>query len=273
MRGRKCQRFGKEETLHREFLADTEGDPRPDLIESMLADLGKTGSIVVHHADFETKRIEELATFCPEQAEALSGLIARIMDTEIPFKENWYLHPGLRGRSSIKVVLPTLVPDLSYAGLEIGEGQSAALIFGDMYEGRLDGEARETARRDLLEPPLRYSLAVGGVERQRVSGVSDKPTPTAHSQEVGEYWGHRSLDGPCPAIQTEPHSQEVDGVQGELVSGVRSLLSRESTGTLLETPGDLLFGSLAHLSSSCVDRIRIDAHLGERGETADPALA
>lgn len=103
--------------------------------------------------------------------------------------------------------------------------------------------------------------------------ATERVSEQKNSAAVGEYWGHRSLDGPCPAIQTEPHSQEVDGVQGELVSGVRSLLSRESTGTLLETPGDLLFGSLAHLSSSCVDRIRIDAHLGERGETADPALA
>ena len=44
--------------------------------------------------------------------------------------KHWYLHLGLRGRSTIKMVLPTLAPKLSYDDLEIAEGQSAALIFG-----------------------------------------------------------------------------------------------------------------------------------------------
>ena len=156
------------ETRHLEFLADTAGDPRPELIKCLLADLGETGSIVVHHAQFETKRIEELAAYSPEHALSLSHLNARIKDTEIPFEKNWYLHPGLRGRSSIKVVLPTLVPELSYTDLEITEGQSAALTFGDMYEGRLEGEARETARRNLLDYCRMDTLAmVRIVERLR----------------------------------------------------------------------------------------------------------
>ncbi len=136
---------------HREFLSDTPGDPRPGLIERMLEDLGKTGSIVVHHAEFETKRIRELATYSPPHAPDLLRLLDRIEDTEIPFKENWYLHPGLMGSSSIKVVLPTLVPELSYAEMEIAEGQSASLLFGDMYDGKLAGETLKTARQNLLD--------------------------------------------------------------------------------------------------------------------------
>ncbi|MDC1294985.1 DUF2779 domain-containing protein [Myxococcota bacterium] len=114
------------------------------------------------------KRIEELATFSPEHAEALNDLIARIMDTEIRFKKNWYLHPELRGRSSIKVVLPTQVTEISYADLEIAEGQSAALTFGNMYEGRLKCEAREAARQNLLDYCRMETLAtVRIVERLR----------------------------------------------------------------------------------------------------------
>jgi hypothetical protein len=78
-------------------------------------------------------------------------LLDQIEDTEIPFKKNWYLHPGLMGRSSIKVVLPTLVPELSYAEMEIAEGQSASLLFGDMYDGKLAGETLKTARQNLLD--------------------------------------------------------------------------------------------------------------------------
>ena len=117
----------------------------------MLEDLGETGSIVVHHAEFESKRIRELANFSPSHRPKLASLLDRIRDTEVPFKENWYLHPGLMGRSSIKVVLPTLAPELSYEEMEIGEGQTASLAFGDMVEGRVPGERLRATRKALLD--------------------------------------------------------------------------------------------------------------------------
>lgn len=153
---------------HREFLAAVPGDPRPDLIEHLLADLSGTGSIVVHHAEFEAKRIRELATFSPLHAVALSGMLSRIADTEIPFKENWYLHPSLMGSSSIKVVLPTMAPGVSYDEMEIADGQSASVCFEEMYSGDLSGEALETVRRNLLKYCQMDTLAmVRIVERFR----------------------------------------------------------------------------------------------------------
>jgi CRISPR/Cas system-associated exonuclease Cas4 (RecB family) len=152
----------------REFLASVPGDPRPEFIEHLLADLGETGSIVVHHAEFETRRIRELATFSPPHAVALLSLLSRIEDTEIPFKEYWYLHPDLMGSSSIKVVLPTMAPDLSYEGMEIADGQSASVCFEEMYAGNLSGEAFETARQNLLKYCRMDTLAmVRVVERLR----------------------------------------------------------------------------------------------------------
>ncbi len=137
------------EPTHREFLADPEGDPRPELIEHMIEDLGSAGSIVVHHAGFETGRIRELADFSPTHQDALFEMLSRIVDTEIPFMENWYLHPSLMGGSSIKVVLPTLVPELSYDGMAISDGLAAASSFGDMYDGRVVGNAAEIVQGDL----------------------------------------------------------------------------------------------------------------------------
>jgi hypothetical protein len=139
------------EPRQREFLAETAGDPRPELIDRMIDDLGTSGSIVVHHAGFETDRIHDLATFSPARGDALLAMLDRIVDTEIPFKENWYLHPGLMGRSSIKVVLPTLVPELSYEGMEIADGLTAAIRFGDMYEGTVVGDAAEIVRGNLID--------------------------------------------------------------------------------------------------------------------------
>ncbi len=136
---------------HQEFLATPPGDPRPKLIEHMLEDLGETGSIVVHHAGFETERIRELAAFSPAHRDVFMAMLGRIADTEIPFKRYWYLHPGLKGRSTIKVVLPTLVPELSYEGMEIADGLAAAFSFEDMYEGTVVGDAAEIVRKNLID--------------------------------------------------------------------------------------------------------------------------
>ena len=71
--------------------------------------------------------------------------------TEIPFKQSWYLHPGLKGRSSIKVVLPVLVPELDYKDMEISDGLTAATRFQDLHEGKVVGDAAETVRKNLTD--------------------------------------------------------------------------------------------------------------------------
>lgn len=156
------------EPSHREFLAKAEGDPRPALIEQLLNDVGATGSIVVHHAGFETDRIRELAAFSPEHSDALLAMLNRVVDTEVPFKRFWYLHPGLKGRSSIKVVLPTLVPELSYEGMAIADGLAAAFGFEDLFEGAVVGDAAELVRQNLVDYCRLDTLAmVRIVERLR----------------------------------------------------------------------------------------------------------
>ena len=78
-------------------------------------------------------------------------MLTRIADTEVPFRNHWYLHPALNGRSSIKVVLPTLVPELSYADMAIADGLTAAIRFEEMREGTLVGEAAEATRENLIQ--------------------------------------------------------------------------------------------------------------------------
>jgi hypothetical protein len=163
------------EPTHHEFLADGSGDPRPDLIEQMRVDLGEVGSIVVHYAAFERGRIEELARFSPEQQEPLTRLLDRVVDTEVPFKRNWYLHPELMGRSSIKVVLPTLAPEFSYAELAIAEGQAASLAFGDLYEGRIAANAVEATRQALLDYCRMDTLAMLKIVERLRGLVDDGP--------------------------------------------------------------------------------------------------
>ncbi|MBK9273041.1 MAG: hypothetical protein IPM49_00685 [Flavobacteriales bacterium] len=55
----------------------------------------------------------------------------------------------MNGRTSIKVVLPALVPELSYSDLAVQEGDSASRLFLQLVTGRYAGDAQQL-RRDLL---------------------------------------------------------------------------------------------------------------------------
>lgn len=134
---------------HREYLADGAGDPREALVQQLLHDLGTQGDILAYHASFERARLKELARDFPAHAPALELLLPRIKDLERPFHAGWYYVPAMRGRTSIKVVLPALVPALSYADLNVQEGGTASLLFTQLVTGQYPGDVGQL-RADLL---------------------------------------------------------------------------------------------------------------------------
>ncbi|MEQ1842258.1 MAG: DUF2779 domain-containing protein, partial [Verrucomicrobiales bacterium] len=110
---------------HYEYLHQSEDDPRRPLATSMISNLGDKGTIIAYYASFESHRIQELASDFPEFSESLLRLIPRIWDLEIPFSQRWVVKKAFQGRSSIKLILPALVPSLSYSGLTIKAGDQA----------------------------------------------------------------------------------------------------------------------------------------------------
>ena len=56
-----------------------------------------------------------------------------MVDLEIPFKK-YYYHHDFEGSSSIKKVLPVLVPELSYDRLLIQNGSDAQAIYRKMLD-------------------------------------------------------------------------------------------------------------------------------------------
>lgn len=126
----------KDDTLdHKEFLTDDNTDPRIPMIKFLLGNLGKKGSIVVYNKSFEQTRIKELANDYPEFSKDLLSLNERMVDLEVPFKNDFYNH-SFEGRSSIKKVLPVLVPELSYDRLEIQNGAEAQAIYRNLINGK-----------------------------------------------------------------------------------------------------------------------------------------
>ncbi|MDA9986690.1 DUF2779 domain-containing protein [Crocinitomicaceae bacterium] len=135
---------------HREYLAEADGtDPRIAFIDRMIEDCGTSGSVLVYNRGFESGKIEDLIEFSPKHTIALQGIIDRIVDLMVPFRERWYYTPEMQGSYSIKKVLPALVPELSYENLEIKGGGVASSTFSQMIQGTFKGDVEET-RRNLL---------------------------------------------------------------------------------------------------------------------------
>ncbi len=142
-------RKGKTEAQHFEFLGDGTNDPRESLILQMINDLGSKGSVIAYNKSFEQSRIKEMARDFPEYAEQLLEINERMVDLATPFQKRWYYDHAFEGHYSLKVVLPVLVPKLSYQSLEIQEGGTASLVYSQLkYQ---EEETKILQRKHLLE--------------------------------------------------------------------------------------------------------------------------
>jgi hypothetical protein len=73
-------------------------------------------------------------------------------DLELPFSKGYYWVPAMQGSSSIKQVLPALVPtmELAYKDLDgVQNGLEAMTVFGKMAD--MPTEDKEQTRKSLLE--------------------------------------------------------------------------------------------------------------------------
>jgi len=116
------------ETEHTHFLARFEKDPPREMARSLSEALGdELGTVFVWHESFEKGRNDEMGEAYPEHREFFADLNAHIYDLMKIFSDGLYVHPEFKGRTSIKKVLPVLVPELSYNDLGIGDGMTACI--------------------------------------------------------------------------------------------------------------------------------------------------
>lgn len=131
-----------------------------------MADIGPTGSVIAYHASFEHGRIKEMIELVPELSAALHGIADRLWDLETPFAKRWYWDHRFQGSSSIKKVLPVLVPGMSYEGLEISRGDEVQLRYQEFVNLLQGSPERENLRQDLLDYCGQDSLAMVRVLEQ-----------------------------------------------------------------------------------------------------------
>ncbi len=134
------------------------------LIETMQSQIGARGSLISWHASFEKLRNEDMALLFPEHEVFLNDMNSRTYDLERIFKA-FYVDAKFKGSSSIKKVLPVLLPQFSYAALAIQDGTSAMEAWHHMTKLNSQSQERETIRRALLEYCALDTLAMVEIYR------------------------------------------------------------------------------------------------------------
>ena len=119
------------------------------MIEHMQKHIGDVGSIVSWHASFENTQNRNMAVMYPAKHDFLHGLIDRTVDLEDLFKEG-YVDIKFQGSTSIKKVLPVLVPELDYAGMDVASGTDAMEAWQRLI-GLSAGQAKDDLRKSMLE--------------------------------------------------------------------------------------------------------------------------
>jgi hypothetical protein len=122
------------EPEHFEFLAETHADPRKGFLLSLLEHTKRPGDILVYYATFERSIFSSLKKDFPEYGKEIDLRLSRIRDLILPFKDRLYYHPDMKGSSSIKNVLPALVPGFSYSGLQITNGNVAMTVYEQLRQ-------------------------------------------------------------------------------------------------------------------------------------------
>jgi len=126
--------------VHREYLAKSMAEVGRTLLEQLTKDVGPTGSIIAWNKSFEMGRNDEMSVLHPDFAKYLVEFNRRVFDLMDIFKNGYYVDSHFYGSSSIKAVLPVMVPELSYKDLSIGGGELAMVMWKRMIAGESDTE-------------------------------------------------------------------------------------------------------------------------------------
>jgi hypothetical protein len=91
-----------------------------------------------------------LAGWFPEYRPRIENIIDNLVDLALPFQKRYLYHWQFNGSYSLKIVLPTLIPNLTYDNMEIKDGDMAMQAYFMMQETDDPGEIAQL-RNALLE--------------------------------------------------------------------------------------------------------------------------
>ena len=137
---------------HREFLiTEPVGDLTRPLIERMKLDLDPDGTVIAWYMSYESQRNNQLAELHPDHASFLERINDQMFDLMTIFSKNFYVDAKFKGSSSIKKVLPVIVPSLSYKKLNVQKGDQAIERWEKLIANETPQEEKDQIAKDLLE--------------------------------------------------------------------------------------------------------------------------
>ncbi len=152
------------EVEHHEFLHPDASDPRPEFCRT-LWDAVKDAKTLVIYSAFETTQLRKMAEAgIPFAAELLAKLESDVVDLEKIVAGHVCLE-AFRYRTSIKTVLPALVPSMSYQGMAIADGTAAMTAFRTMIAPTTDETHAAQIAADLLTYCKQDTLAMVEIYR------------------------------------------------------------------------------------------------------------
>jgi len=157
------------EPRHEEFLSTTPGDPSAAMCASLQRHIGETGSVVVWSKKFECTINRELSERIPGAKSFLDLLNSRVFDLMDIFSKQLYVHKGFKGGTSIKDVLPVLVPELSYKDLAIQEGGTASQSWDKITSAQTSQREKNQIVHDLKLYCERDTFAMVAIWRHLVN--------------------------------------------------------------------------------------------------------
>jgi hypothetical protein len=145
---------------HFEFLHDKATDPSGAFVNAMREQIGEKGSLIVWSKKFECTINKQIAERVPEAAGFIESVNARTYDLMDIFTKQYYVHKDFKGSTSIKKVLPVLVPELSYKDLAIQEGGTAVSSWLKLIGNELSPTEKAKLKKDMLAYCERDTLAM-----------------------------------------------------------------------------------------------------------------
>lgn len=125
--------------------------PAEPLLNSLASVIGTKGSMIVWHKSFETGRNTEMSKMFPSYSNLLNSMNDRVFDLKDIFAKQHFVHHGFGGSNSIKAVLPVMIPEFSYKGLDIQGGDVAAIRWYEAVTGKTSPARAEKTFRALEE--------------------------------------------------------------------------------------------------------------------------
>jgi hypothetical protein len=127
-------------TLHHQVFLSVHDDRR-EMVEALLKDLPKEGSIVAYNAEGAEKiRLQEFADAFPQYRRDLEALMARMVDLQLPFLVGTVYDTRMRGSWTLKRIM-SMMGDKNYADLDIHEGMAAVYAWRHLDRDEKDVDA------------------------------------------------------------------------------------------------------------------------------------